>query len=101
MDDTDKNPEVNLCGHCEAFVLAQTHSPLPSQNSIFQPVSCLVGKQKQAVRSVVRAAAPHVLSRTTLQNLCACRSLPPQGECASPLPVRTLLRLDRPFPEHQ
>jgi hypothetical protein len=31
MGDTDKEPVSNLCGHCGAFLLAQTHSPLPSQ----------------------------------------------------------------------
>jgi hypothetical protein len=31
MDDTDKEPVSNLCGHCGAFVFAHTHNPLPSQ----------------------------------------------------------------------
>jgi hypothetical protein len=31
MDDMDKEPVSNLCGHCGAFVLAQLQRPLPSQ----------------------------------------------------------------------
>src|SRR5262245_41174686 len=35
MDDMDKEPVSNLCGHCGAFLLAQIHKPLPSQYKIF------------------------------------------------------------------
>ena len=31
MDDTDKEPVSNLCGHCGAFVFEQIQRPLPSQ----------------------------------------------------------------------
>src|SRR4029077_16630131 len=34
MDDTDKESVSNRCGHCGAFLFAQTQSPLPSQNNI-------------------------------------------------------------------
>src|SRR3984893_13793865 len=34
MDDTDKEPVSNLCGHCGAFIFAQTQIPLPSHNRI-------------------------------------------------------------------
>ncbi len=32
MDDMDREPVSDLCGHCGAFVFAQIQSPLPSQN---------------------------------------------------------------------
>jgi hypothetical protein len=31
MDDMDKEPVSNLCGHCGAFVLLKTHKPVPSK----------------------------------------------------------------------
>ena len=34
MDDTDKEPASNLCGHCGSFVFAQLHKPVPSQYKI-------------------------------------------------------------------
>jgi len=30
MDDTDKEPASNLCGHGGSFVLLKTHKPVPS-----------------------------------------------------------------------
>src|ERR1700730_6469026 len=34
MDDMDREPVSNLCGHCGAFVLAQLQRPVPSQDKI-------------------------------------------------------------------
>src|SRR5260370_4275695 len=44
MDDTDKESVSNRCGHCGAFVLAQTHNPLPSQNKTFNRLRSLLQK---------------------------------------------------------
>jgi hypothetical protein len=47
MDDKDKEPVSNLCGHCGAFVFAQIHKPLPSQNNTLVLLRALLQKRKR------------------------------------------------------
>ena len=47
MDDMDREPVSNLCGHCGAFVLAHTHNPLPSQYNTFNRLRPLLQNRQR------------------------------------------------------
>ena len=60
MDDTDKEPVSNLCGHCGAFVFAQLQRPDPSQYRILSLFLLALANKN---RCPVRTSSPS-LSRT-------------------------------------
>jgi hypothetical protein len=70
MDDTDKEPVSNLCGHCGAFVFAQLQRPLPSQYKILSLFLLALANKNKCPSDCTRLAAACSFSYSSVFSFC-------------------------------